>query len=180
MSVASESGESTNALSGKLTFEQSKDRIIGREVDNNPRLIILADGEQFVMKVAPAGVDVLTATDDEVVFNSGNNLFKIVRTGSVTFDSPNAAGTSTNASVEHDLGYVPIVMAFVSLSSLGTAFPMPYIVPDLTGTLGLVAAQISFEASDDNIIFFQRDLSRANIWTNYIRYYIVQETASVS
>ena len=41
--------------------------------------------------------------------------FEIVRKGKVTLASPNSAGSSTNVSVTHSLGYQPLVMAFVAI-----------------------------------------------------------------
>jgi len=57
----------------------------------------------FVVKLAQSGIDVKTAGDENLVYNSNWPLLKIVKQGSITL--PNQA--STTKIVDHNLGYVP-------------------------------------------------------------------------
>lgn len=131
MSTTTSSGESTEALNGKLTFEQSKNRIVGRDATNLIRLLILADGNDFVMKVAKEGFDATNASDDELIFNSNQNTFKIATTINGTATTPalttgaNTWGVVNNTNtIAHGLGFVPIPQAFINDSGLYT--PLQY------------------------------------------------------
>ena len=50
---------------------------------NRVSLGLLSDGS-YGLKVSPENVDVLTADDSELIFNSSQNVFKIVLTDTVT------------------------------------------------------------------------------------------------
>lgn len=106
--------------------------------------------------------------------------FKILKTGTTSFASPNSIGSSTNISVTHGFNYKPIVFAFVSFTPTGTRFPLPYLSPQLTGdpTPGLISHQVNYEIVVDIITFYWRDITRATNQTAYIRYYFVEERAN--
>lgn len=137
------------------------------------------DGK-YGIKVSKEGVDVMNATPDQLVFNSSNNLFKIVETGTATVTAPGSTGSSAYTSVTHEVGKNPTVMAFVSFSPTGTAFPMPYHGMEVIGTnAGRVNNEISFEVvGGDTITFYWRRLAGGGSGTAYIRYYIVEETSA--
>lgn len=175
-------GASTEALGGKLVFEQDKNRIIGRK-GTTPRLLISADENDFTMKISKPDIDVLTAANKDLIFNSANNLFKIVSSGSLTLTSPNLAGSSSGAAIAHGQDQVPIVLAFVKFSTGGTSFPIPYLGIELAGTnAGRVRYEIGYEAPESGgyITFYHRNITSAVSQTAYITYYILQETASIS
>lgn len=88
------SNPNTSGLSGGLAFEQGNNRILGRDENAVPRLIIRADGISFDMKVSKPTEDVLEAGDDELIFNSNQNLFKIVYTGTLSMGSQSVASGS--------------------------------------------------------------------------------------
>jgi hypothetical protein len=75
----------------------------------------------YGLKVSQPGIDVLTATDDQLVFNSNNNLFKITLSGELDISVPVIpSGTDwsfAGASIDHDLGYSPMIIAFVTYDS---------------------------------------------------------------
>ncbi len=180
MSITSEGNQVTDALNGKLTFEQGKNRIIGRDENNIARLIITGNGTEFSMKISELDTDVINADDDDLIFNSDNNIFKIVSKGTTTLTSPNSIGSSSNVSVAFSTGTKPIVFAFASLTPTGTRFPLPIIQPQLTGdpTPGLVAYQVNYEIVTDLLTFYWRDITKAHNITAYITYYLLQETAT--
>lgn len=111
-----------DALNGRLTFDQARNRILGRQADGLARLLLLADGVDFYLKISDDGIDVLTGTDDQMIFNSNNNLFKIVDKGIATVSLGfNANGTQVSGSdnVAHSLGYEPLVLAWSITTSGG-------------------------------------------------------------
>ena len=172
----------TGAIGGKLVFEQDKNRIIGRDQDTTPRLVISAESD-FLMKISRPGNDVLTASGDNLLFNSANNLFKIVLSGSVTLPSPTPPNSSIGVGINHGQDHVPIVLAFVKFSSGGTSHPLPYYGLELTpGTdAGKVRFEIGYEAPEngDYITFYHRSILTPVTNTAIITYYILQETASL-
>jgi hypothetical protein len=65
--------------------------------------------------VAPAGTDVTQATDSQLIFNSNQNVFKIVakiimNTATLSVDANPGEGVISNSSqttLNHNLGYIP-------------------------------------------------------------------------
>lgn len=168
------------ALSENFKQIESENRTkIIKDENGNERIILgrYSNGK-YGMKVSPAGINVQDATDDELIFNSDNNIFKIVQKGTTTLASPNSIGSSTFVNVPFTLGTKPIVFAFVAFSAGGTRFPMPYIEPIIIGAnAGKVSHQVAYEVITDNITFFWRDITVATNLTAHITYYILQETA---
>lgn len=171
-----------NALNQNFNQVQSQDRrkVITDEEGNDRIVLGRQENGSYAIKVSAPGYNVNTAPDDKLILNSSNNLFKIVDTGTVTLSSPNLAGSSSYINVSHTLNKNPTVLAFASFSPTGTPQPLPIIGVELVApTPGLVNYQLAFEAVGGNTItFFWRDIARANNITAYIRYYIIQETAS--
>lgn len=168
---------------GKLRFEQQNNRIIFDGDDGLAQLLIgIRNDGQLAVDAAPPGTDVLTAADIDLSFSSRFRSFKIVDSDTISFASPNSAGTSSFHNVSHVLGYNPIVLAFVSFSPTGTGFPLPYNDIALSGAdTGKVRFQVGFETvGGDTITFYYRDITAATSNTAYIRYYILQETAATT
>jgi len=177
-------GESTESLSGKLNFEQDKNRIIGRDSSALPRLIILADGSEFEMKISEPSQDVTTATNDNLIFNSNQNILKIVQTDTVTVPNP-GSGTFTQSSVEIDTGIVSVtaLMCTAFIINSGYSNPLPFFSPALNGTYG--GFLWSYQASTrvvSGTVRFRVDCNNFDVvsgpGTATIKYYILQETAA--
>lgn len=83
MDVLSRGKESVSAIGGGLSFEKDKNRIIGRDEDGVPSLVISSEpSEKSIVKVARQGANVLTAEPDDLVMSSDFNMYKIISTGS--------------------------------------------------------------------------------------------------
>lgn len=192
MSTTSSGGESTEALNGKLTFEQSKNRIVGRDGDNLIRLLILADGSDFVMKISKEGFDATTASDDELVFNSNQNVFKIVKSGTTTLTVPStfSSGSVLTATIPHELTSKPAFIAWVDIpvgdgSSLiqGKLVTLPAMIIPATGPVaGSVRLYITADVDATNLylrVANTTGLGLSGVDGDYIfKYYILQETAN--
>lgn len=61
------------------------------------------------IRVANTGVDVTTATDDQLAFNSAQDTLKVRQTGTYTLTRPSGTSIVTQT-VAHGLSYVPILM----------------------------------------------------------------------
>ena len=80
-----------------------------------------------ILRIAKEEKDALTGADSDLIFNSEQNVFKIVRTGqfrtSLTYTTPSPGagnfGTQTfiAATIPHGLGYIPAVIGFLNPSS---------------------------------------------------------------
>ncbi len=195
MSITSEGNQVTDSLNGKLAFEQDKNRIIGKDGDNTPRLAIVADGVNFSMKTSPFGIDVLSADDDSLTFNSDRNLFKIVSSGVHNYTpansgSPNYTVTHglMTTTIAHNLGYTPVFIIYVTFppgnSILQGLFQLPFLGTSTgTSSVGSIVTWMTIRASaDDNNINIQFNTGPANSWNLTplfsFRYYLMQETAN--
>lgn len=171
-----------NALNQNFNQVQSQDRrkVITDE-NGNDRIIIgkQTDGK-YNIRVSQVGKDVDTAGLDDLVLNGDNNLFKIVETDTITLDAPVSPNGSSYVNVTHSVGHSPTVIAYASFSATGTPHPLPYLGIELVSpTPGIVNYSIDFEdVGDDTITFFWRKYAGTVSGTAYIRYYIIQETAS--
>jgi hypothetical protein len=137
----------------------------------------LSDG-RYGMKVAPTGVNVLTASDSELIFNSSQNVFKIVKTGTAVIPGSLVPGSSSFVTVRHDLNYVPLVWGFAQYNA--SIQPLPTIALD-TST-GLIQAMADIEnVTSTSFELWSYNVSVVpNISATTVRYYILQETASVA
>lgn len=126
-----------DALNGRLSFDQARNRIIGRQGDGLARLLLLADGLDFFLKISDTGIDVLNATDDQLTFNSKNNLFKIAESDTIDYDIPSLSMSGANAfaskMVPHTQGDEPLVIAFITIPG-NPSYTRFFGGSDVTGT----------------------------------------------
>jgi hypothetical protein len=72
--------------------------------------------------VSKSGIDVKTNTDAaQFIFNSNQNVLKVVKTGTVVIPDPGAGNTSSVV-VTHGLGFVPLVVGY---AQGGLNVPLP-------------------------------------------------------
>lgn len=127
------------------------------------------------MKVSQAGYDVNTATDAQLVFNSAFNLFKIIKSGTI---SVAVAGGGTNTtSISHGFSFAPGVIAWVNVPFQLTSYnPTPYSVFDpATSTIASLA---QMRVTTSTLTAEATSLAPAYDGTYTFKYYLVQETAS--
>lgn len=139
------------------------------------------------MKVSKPGIAVDTATNDQLIFNSSQNVFKIVSSGTLTSPSLTVAnpgaqyGSGTaSAAVTHNLGYIPAVLAYISQAGQYYALPFNFSWGGGTST-GQRWAMMSATV-DSSTFYVSLDVTCYNTsWTNAnfsIKYYLLQETAN--
>lgn len=89
---------------------------------------------QPILKVAKTGKDAVTDGASDMIFNSAQNVFKIVGSGTLTIPAMTLGAavqtntyttTTTSATNTHNLGYIPAVIAYV-LNSSGQYETFPY------------------------------------------------------
>jgi len=177
-------------------FTDSANRRITVQDDNQVSTVAIGNigldssGTQlWGMKVAQTGVDVTTATDNQLIFNSNQDVFKIVQTGTITATIANGIDTAqqTVQIKAHNLGYNPGIIAFMSFNnSSGTIFsPMPYLSTGAYVDGGghswlqnVVVATCSVDTVNITLIVdavYALTNSLSPLWT--MQYYLLQETA---
>jgi len=176
----------------RIIFDQSE--IVTYDKDNNVSSFYGYDPDVAanpILKIAKDGYDAKTGTDDQMIFNSQQNTFKITLSSTVSVAVPNpmAAGTIYSTIVPHGLSYTPAYMAFVTTpSTLSSVFSgagnqiiqTPYNLPVSIGTADRpITAQVW---ADDTSIHFEvinyQTSGINNVDGNWVfRYYLLQETA---
>jgi hypothetical protein len=146
--------------------------------------------------VAKPANDVTQVTDaTKFIFNSNQNVFKIVQSGTVTitYTASNIAGPTGrtlgigSATVTHNLGYVPALLCYgndittqykpiTSGSILGSSFSNTLVYQERIDII-VATTTIVFNYIQDMAIFGATNAGATN-GTQVIKYYLLQETAS--
>jgi len=139
------------------------------------------------IKVSKEGYDVKTAADDELIFNSSQNMFKVVISDSTTVigSSSLTYGTPQTATIPHNLGYVPAFNVYVNPSSP---------IPGFQGGDGLSNLPLMYFSAGAVLLLLQARADSTNLYLDVIntnsgtydldlyswtfKYYLLQETAT--
>lgn len=164
--------------------------------DTGDRRVLFGKGEDgfYGLKVSKPGYDVHTAADEDLIFNSSQNIFKIVGTYDITSPSYTTAvvaagdvGLDVSAtSVAHGLSFIPALVAYIADS--GTYYPLNRVTWGIdAGNIkyGQFAFQVYADATDITfqIITFLSAIGAASgvsaSSTGFtIKVYALQETAN--
>jgi len=131
------------------------------------------------VKLSQTGVDVGQATNDQLIFSTDFNLFKIVLSGTATLDYD--GDVDTFVTIPHSLSTIPIVLAYVKLPSNSNFDPMAgnYVpMPFYQLRSGLPSVQCTQTVDSTNIYLRVHDIYAPPNQTYEFRYYVLQETAS--
>lgn len=160
--------------------------------DTGTRRVLMGKGASgfYGLKVSQSGVDVYSAGDDELVFNSDNNVFKIVESGTTSITTPSITNSAvgyytdqTTVTISHSLGFTPAVIAFTGLT--GNNIPLPaYGVISYDATAknsdyiytSVSSTEVRIIGKAEQMIFTAGSETAGGNTYN-IRYYLLQETA---
>lgn len=160
--------------------------------DTGQRRVLLGKGSDgfYGLKVSQEGIDVYTAEDDQLVFNSNNNVLKVVDSGTATIPASSLStgasqynSTTADIDIPHSLGFAPIVLAFLDLSGSSSPMSMPFVYYDSVQTTTFVQSSYGV-TSDVNSFGFSRysvayNQTVAFNWSAVsVKYYLLQETAN--
>jgi hypothetical protein len=142
--------------------------------DNKVAIACYIDSSgQPILKIAKDGYDALTATDAQLIFNSAQNVFKIVMTSSVSI--PANLGGTTTTTVAHNLGYVPAFQCYLFVTGSATYYQIPYTSIDaVTGAVNILATAYA----DATNIYFETIVTAVGTQPWTIKYYLLQESAA--
>ena len=147
------------------------------------RRVLLGKGASdfYGLKVSKPGYDVYTATDSQLIFNSAQNVFKIVSTATVSIT---ASATSNNVTtISHGLSYVPIIVAFLNAGLAGGAVrtPLPTWTTLNRDDINHVVnfrTWINAEVDATNVYIDFINSTASTVGPLSITYYLLQESAA--
>lgn len=174
---------------------ENRTKIIKDENGVNRILIGRTQDGRYVMRVSKEGVDVLEAGENDLIFNSDNNLFKIIDSGETTITIPLCAhGSSVTASdlvvFDEPLDNIPLVLAFAfedspmssqtNVHTFGQNIVQAKSVNTTAVTVGYAYSE-QMQVSDADI-YFQIDKANSTGVAEpqsdlKIKYYLLSETA---
>lgn len=174
---------------GKVVTKNTQ--IIANDGSNGIGLFGFDSTGKMAVKVAKPGYDAATASDDELIFNSSQNVFKIVDTGilivaapSVSFSANSMATATTNATFSHNLGYTPAVLVFSDLGG-GILRSLPFSNTGISGGLNNWTQQnVSVQITSTSLTIINEFVVSSTVSGTAsglgitVRYYLLQETAS--
>lgn len=159
-------------------------------ITQTPRIIegLLPDST-YGMWVSKPGIDVTTATISDLVFNSNQDTFKIIKKDTITVTT--TGGTVAYAQVPHGLNFTPIVLGFLNNATItfsgntiisGGSIPLPTwgnVAFDLTTpTLDF---SVWYQILSDNTNVVAMILNSAGVTrTETFTYYLLQESAQTN
>lgn len=144
-------------------------------------------GEGFY--VTKAGIDAKTAkSPDDFIFNSNQNIFKIISSGTINIDIPNPFTTGVSpliGTVRHDLNTRPGFMVYGDIpsgagaySGTGNLTNLPVIVGG-SGSITVMAQAFVTTTTITVQIINMFGASIADLGTPWVfKYYLLQETAN--
>lgn len=121
--VVSSGQESINTNEGVVSINKGKDNLLFFDGDVYRMIVGFDENKNPKVKISEAGVSVLDATDDQLIFNSDQNVLKVADEGTVLLVKPANDGYQS-ISISYDLDYPPMVMAFLTSES-GFYDPLP-------------------------------------------------------
>lgn len=174
-----------NPDTNRLIFD--KGSIKGFDTNENNNIFIGYDpalSTRPIVRIAKDGYDQSTATNDQLIFNSDQNVFKIIEKNSTSITHP--INTTLNLTyIDHSYGITPIVWAFFDTGAGSTYDQIPYTITSQSGAnAGLTNSALTVTSTSNQIIFnlitpsFAGNTSYSTAYSYNITYYLLQETAN--
>lgn len=143
--------------------------------DAGTRRVLLGKGlnDFYGLKVSPEGQDVYDATDDQLIFNSDQNVFKIVDKITIVPTIP-GAGTVTTTTQAHGLSYIPALVGYIIVS--GAYYQLPFV--SVLPATGVVVTSLQLSADATNVIVTWTSPAAWVGAAPTLSIYLLQETAN--
>lgn len=172
-----------------LSVEAANVRILTTDNDGVTRVVMgkLGDNE-YGLKVSKPGFDAATASDNDLIFNSGQNVFKIAKIVlySHTITATDASNIYIDLTIPHGLDFVPQVTGSFTNSGDNTIrlLPFDYYAPATSYFAGSASATVRIDRVDTINIYvvvrWMDALGLSIFLANYplaFKLYCFQETA---
>ncbi len=187
ITVANDAGN--GVIVGDISDSDSSFGISVSDSNGVPRLLAgeYPDGN-IKIKLSQPTYDVSTATDDQLIWSSDFNMFKIVESGVVTITVPDPmiADQVASTTITHDLGYKPAFLAYITGGTAYGTSPdqvlmMPFSSRYVTG--GVFRGFFYTDAYSTDTTFVVRHTNNTIVTdttggTVEIKYYLLRETAN--
>lgn len=197
--MSSESSPMLSSQNGKIFLDQENEQLTINDASNNHVALAGKDSTgAIVFKVAKPGFNAITATNDQLIFNSAQNTFKIVSSATIVIPQVVLSGASIGGvsryTLTHNLGYAPVVIAFL-VDINGNTSPVPgFRSPDGEANIYVGTSQVNTILQQNEWITYTTSNSTV-VFANYfsnpnnysggtytatavnIKYYLLQETA---
>lgn len=173
---------------GRRISAEDRTKII-KDASGTQRILFGEGQNQFYgMKVSQSGYDVGSATDAQLIFNSNQNVFKIVKIMPLSLDIPLSGGSGSFGSTTqaHGLIGTPAHQAFITVDPFLAAFgsgttngPNPTVINAISGTsvVTIATSQVTVDAT--NVIFTAYVGVIGSLTLHFsAKVYILQETAA--
>lgn len=173
--ISSHYGTDADTTPGRLQMQNKQ--ILGNDGTTNVTLYGFNPAlQKWGFFVTQTGTEVTTNTDlTKFVFNSSQDIFKIVQTGVVTIADP-GAGNTGSVTITHNLGFVPIVLGYAQ-GGLNVQLPI-FNGFNADGTCtGLTYVSLA-STTIFTITNFKSTTGPGNIGQT-IKYYLLQESALI-
>lgn len=171
--------DKTDTLDSSLRIEDGNKRMVMFDGSVNRMIVGTLPDNSIGMYVSKPGVDVNNATKDQLIFNSSQDIFKIVAKTQITLVKP-ANSSFGSIQVAHNLGYQPAFTAYCNL--VNSYFQTPF--TQLDTTFGTVVELSRIEVDDINIyaVMYAPNANSNPFYTfattRVFTVYLLQETAS--
>ncbi len=182
--IAYEGQRTTSTLDSKVRLEQGNGRLIVSDGINNIGLFGYDSVGNIVVKIAKSGYNADTATNDQLVFNSAQNIFKIVKIMNLNVLKAANSSDSGLVSAAHGLSFIPAIIAY---ASYGIGYQsMPISTPETSATgVGLNVLSSAVYVDSTNIYGETLTPNTGTVHSFYgatvnldIKVYLMQETAA--
>lgn len=164
----------------------------GRDSNNNRNMFFgyepSINPQRPILRIAKGDIDALDATNDQLIFNSEQNIFKVVDSGVVnipaftlnTGGAQYAWNTSGSIAIPHGLTYAPAFLAFESTGADYSIVGKPSIESASPST-GFIQTWAEVASDATNLYIFTRAFGfniNTTALSRTIKYYLLQETAN--
>lgn len=175
-----------NQVNGLAKQVQAREvtQVFKDDIDSTRRVLLGKGADGFYgLKVSPPGVDVYTAADSELVFNSNQNVLKIVATGTISMPNATGAipGTPSVAYASANTGIISTTPLMVIGLDTGGSFSnsLPIAFFDDSGLLTQTVNIYTTIVSSDNVYVNVQVKAYypTSATSGTIKYYVLQETA---
>lgn len=179
---------STNSLTQNLSQATDMFRdLFARETteifkdDTGERRVLIGKGASdfYGLKVSKPGHDVYTATDAQLIFNSDQNVFKIV--ASVTLSITGLATSNNSVTYAHGLGYKPAIVAYLNAGAFGGQTPLPTwtsLTRDDINHVVVFRTWVNAEVDSTNVYIELYNSTAGIVGPFNVVVYLLQETAN--
>jgi len=167
----------------KIITKDSK--IIGFDGSNNIGLFGFDDAGNIVVKVAKTGFDANVATNDQLIFNSQQDVFKIELNNTASLVGKNmTAGETKTVPIAHGLSTTPAFQIYVNAPSViglqgGSGLTNLPLIYAAGGTIGLI---LQARVDSTNLYLDLINVGATTVdysaYTWSFKYYLLQETAT--